>query len=68
MFMLSAGTGFRYIHRQASPDEAPENPIEALKAKNAVYCALVLEEFVKELAALSQEHAALYAPMAPPPS
>ena len=30
--------------------------METLKTKNAVYCALVLEEFVKELAALSQEH------------
>lgn len=28
---------------------------------NAVYCALILDEFLKELAALSQEHSVLHA-------
>ena len=33
--------------------------IEALKIKNAVYCAIVLNEVLKELAAISQEHTVL---------
>lgn len=32
---------------------------ESLKSRNAVYSAVVLDEFVKELAALAQEHAVL---------
>ena len=34
-------------------------PGESVKTRNAVYCAIVMEEFVKELAALSQEHSVL---------
>ncbi|XP_071488542.1 FHF complex subunit HOOK-interacting protein 1B-like isoform X1 [Diadema antillarum] len=34
---------------------------ESLRSRNAVYCAVVLDEFVKELAALAQEHAVLSA-------
>ncbi len=33
---------------------------EFLRNKNAVYCAVVFEEFLKELAALAQEHAVSY--------
>ena len=33
---------------------------EFLRNKNAVYCAVVFEEFLKELAALAQEHAVAY--------
>ena len=55
---LSNKKGFRYNNRQLTPAEPqPANDLETLKTKNAVYCALVLEEFVKELAAISQEHA-----------
>ncbi|XP_062389910.1 FHF complex subunit HOOK-interacting protein 1B isoform X2 [Sardina pilchardus] len=34
-----------------------ERQAEALRVKNAVYCAVVFAEFLKELAALAQEHA-----------
>ena len=54
------------MNRLESMSEAEEsNPIEALRTKNAVYCALVLEEFIKELSALSQEHAVLSSSLTP---
>ncbi|XP_030642645.1 FHF complex subunit HOOK-interacting protein 1B [Chanos chanos] len=34
-----------------------ERQAEALRVKNAVYCAVIFSEFLKELAALAQEHA-----------
>lgn len=34
-----------------------EKQAEALRVKNAVYCAVIFCEFLKELAALAQEHA-----------
>lgn len=37
--------------------ESAEARLATINTKKAIYCALVLEEFVKELAALSQEHA-----------
>ncbi|XP_036282367.1 FHF complex subunit HOOK interacting protein 1B isoform X5 [Pipistrellus kuhlii] len=36
---------------------ATERPGEALRVKNAVYCAVIFPEFLKELAAISQAHA-----------
>lgn len=30
--------------------------MESVKAKNAIFCAVILEEFLKELAAIAQEH------------
>lgn len=36
---------------------APEHQGEALRVKNAVYCAVIFPEFLKELAAISQAHA-----------
>ncbi|XP_067134483.1 LOW QUALITY PROTEIN: FHF complex subunit HOOK-interacting protein 1B-like [Centruroides vittatus] len=48
------GQGYRYISKP-SPD-APEGKLETIKTKNAVLCAVVLEEFLKELAAITQEH------------
>ncbi|KAK3575941.1 hypothetical protein CHS0354_001144 [Potamilus streckersoni] len=51
------GKGFRFINRKMN--DTNDNPVESLKTRNAVYCALVLEEFIKELAALAQEHAVL---------
>lgn len=59
MIYFETGKGFRYFNRTDSPQDSEENPLEALKTKNAVYCAVVLDEFLKELAALSQEHAVL---------
>ncbi|XP_012659314.1 FTS and Hook-interacting protein [Otolemur garnettii] len=35
----------------------PERQGEALRVKNAVYCAVIFPEFLKELAAISQAHA-----------
>ena len=60
--LLRESSGFRYINRPsrgASPQPADNaaSSREILKTKNAVYCALILEEFTKELAAISQEHA-----------
>ena len=63
--MLESGDGFRYVNRSSSSEPPSANPLETLKAKNAVYCAIVLDEFVQELAALSQEHAALHANLVP---
>lgn len=48
------GQGYRYISKP-SPD-ALEGKLESIKTKNAVLCAVVLEEFLKELAAITQEH------------
>ena len=53
--------GFRYINRQSQENNPVAEKMESVKTKNAVYCALVLEEFLKELAAISQEHAVLAA-------
>ncbi|XP_073664657.1 FHF complex subunit HOOK-interacting protein 1B isoform X3 [Tursiops truncatus] len=36
---------------------APDRQGEALRVKNAVYCAVIFPEFLKELAAISQAHA-----------
>ncbi|CAL8342265.1 unnamed protein product [Boreogadus saida] len=44
---IGGGGGASSLERQA----------EALRVKNAVYCAVVFCEFLKELAALAQEHA-----------
>jgi len=61
------GQGFRYFSRQSpvsNSDSLDNDPIfnemtraEATKLKNAVFSAIVLEEFLKELAAMAQEHA-----------
>lgn len=55
--IIQSRTGFRYINRH--PVEPLGDPMESSKIRHAVFCALVLDEFVKELAALSQEHATL---------
>jgi len=61
------GRGFRYYSQPNSISTAQtldDDPIfnemtraEATKLKNAVFSAIVLEEFLKELAAMAQEHA-----------
>ncbi|KAL8598764.1 hypothetical protein ACOMHN_033327 [Nucella lapillus] len=53
---VPGGVGYRFINSLASPD-AHQSP--DIKTWKAVYCALVLEEFLKELAALSLEHSVL---------
>ncbi|XP_012697804.2 FHF complex subunit HOOK interacting protein 1B isoform X1 [Clupea harengus] len=48
------------LFRGATPSSSAsglERQAEALRVKNAVYCAVVFSEFLKELAALAQEHA-----------
>lgn len=48
------------MHLQAAEKvkfDSAEARLATINTKKAVYCALVLEEFLKELAALSQEHA-----------
>ncbi|KAL0985517.1 hypothetical protein UPYG_G00157910 [Umbra pygmaea] len=47
LFRGGAGGGASGLEKQA----------EALRVKNAVYCAVIFSEFLKELAALAQEHA-----------
>ncbi|KAM9805201.1 FHF complex subunit HOOK-interacting protein 1B isoform 2-T2 [Neosynchiropus ocellatus] len=47
LFKGSGGGGVTGLEKQA----------EALRVKNAVYCAVIFSEFLKELAALAQEHA-----------
>lgn len=55
------------VHKFASPQNSPKKSLSKntfkrknpKTAKNAVYCIVVLEEWLKELAAISQEHALL---------
>ncbi|XP_054723761.1 FHF complex subunit HOOK interacting protein 1B-like [Uloborus diversus] len=51
---ISDGHGYRYISKP-NPFSL-EGEMEAVKARNAILCAVVLEEFLKELAAIAQEH------------
>ncbi|XP_071042061.1 FHF complex subunit HOOK-interacting protein 1B isoform X2 [Parasteatoda tepidariorum] len=51
---ISDGHGYRYVSKPAP--FSLEGEIESIKAKNAILCAVVLEEFLKELAAIAQEH------------
>lgn len=57
--ILQGARGFRYINYQNRPHDISENPMDSPKIRNAVFCAVILEEFVKELAAFSQEQAVL---------
>ncbi|CAI9734644.1 Hypothetical predicted protein [Octopus vulgaris] len=56
---MPGGRGYRYINQQSPNEHFEVNPMENLRTRNAVHCAIVLEEFLKELAALSQEHSVL---------
>lgn len=54
---VAGGVGYHFINDfQRDTQDSHE---ELLKTWNAVYCALVLEEFLKELSALSLEHSLL---------
>ncbi|KAK7097514.1 FHF complex subunit HOOK-interacting protein 1B-like isoform X2 [Littorina saxatilis] len=55
---VGGGVGYRFINSRRQ--DTSDSPEEFLKEWNAVYCALLLEEFLKELAALSLEHSVLY--------
>ncbi|XP_071087601.1 FHF complex subunit HOOK-interacting protein 1B-like isoform X3 [Haliotis cracherodii] len=54
---VPGGVGYLFINR--THDEPSNSAEESLKTWNAVYCAIILDEFTKELAALAQEHAIL---------
>uniref|UniRef100_A0A3Q2DL83 FHF complex subunit HOOK-interacting protein 1B n=1 Tax=Cyprinodon variegatus TaxID=28743 RepID=A0A3Q2DL83_CYPVA len=45
------------LFRGGSGSSGLEKQAEALRVKNAVYCAVIFCEFLKELAAMAQEHA-----------
>ncbi|XP_035224048.1 FTS and Hook-interacting protein-like isoform X2 [Stegodyphus dumicola] len=51
---ISDGHGYRYVSKPTP--YSLEGEMESVKAKNAILCAIVLEEFLKELAAIAQEH------------
>ncbi|GIX97207.1 FTS and Hook-interacting protein [Caerostris extrusa] len=51
---ISDGQGYRYVSKPTP--YSLEGEMESVKAKNAIFCAVVLEEFLKELAAIAQEH------------
>lgn len=46
----------RFPRRPSVESTFGMDAMESVKTKNAVYCAVVLEEFTKELAAICQEH------------
>ena len=46
-----------YIKQQKQEREKEEKKLRELRTKNAVYASIVLAEFLKELAAIAQEHA-----------
>ncbi|ELT88159.1 hypothetical protein CAPTEDRAFT_183880 [Capitella teleta] len=56
--LLGDNKGFRYLNLRGGRSDAVD-PMEAVRTKNAVYCALVLEEFLKELSAVAQQHSVL---------
>ncbi|XP_064636306.1 FHF complex subunit HOOK-interacting protein 1B-like isoform X2 [Lineus longissimus] len=56
-----SGGGYRYINSRTANIQDRRSEVESQKTKNAVYAAIVLEEFLKELAAISQEHSVLQA-------
>lgn len=55
---IPGNRGVLFINKKPEVPRQPGSG-ESAKTRNAVYCAIVMEEFVKELAALSQEHAVL---------
>jgi len=59
--LLDNQRGVLFINQsQSSPTSSAANktstPTLEVRTKNAVYCAIVFKEFLKELAAISQEH------------
>ena len=61
--LLDNQRGVFFINQsQSSPGPSPATanqmsaPTLEVRTKNAVYCAVVFKEFLKELAAISQEH------------
>lgn len=59
--VLDNQRGVLFINQsQSSPTSTPANkmstPVLEVRTKNAVYCAIIFREFLKELTAISQEH------------
>lgn len=46
--------GFKYFSHKAM--ETQEATLDAMRTKNVVYCAIILSQFLQELAAISLEH------------
>ncbi|XP_076117616.1 FHF complex subunit HOOK-interacting protein 1B-like isoform X2 [Mytilus galloprovincialis] len=55
--IIPGGKGYRYVNQRQQ--NIPDNPMDSPKTRHSVYCAVILDEFVKELAAICQEHAVL---------
>ncbi|GFX72240.1 FTS and Hook-interacting protein [Trichonephila clavipes] len=55
---ISDGQGYRYVSKPTP--YSLEGEMESVKAKNAIFCAVILEEFLKELAAIAQEHSIIH--------
>ncbi|KAI8798829.1 FTS and Hook-interacting protein [Biomphalaria glabrata] len=53
-------TAYRFLSSGNAQSPGSQAGIHSLATWNAVYCALILDEFLKELAALSQEHSVLH--------
>jgi len=58
--LLDNRRGAYYANKQPKPEAVVARETqEMMEKKNAIYCAVVFKEFLKELAAISQEHAFL---------
>lgn len=59
--LLGNRQGARYLPQSPVGVQAAgmQDSPEFVEKKNAIYCALILKEFLKELAAISQEHTVL---------
>lgn len=54
---LREGQGLHALSGASLARPSAEKQSEALRVKNAVYCAVIFSEFLKELAAIAQAHA-----------
>jgi hypothetical protein len=52
--VVQGSKGFKYFSHKAM--ESQEATLDAMRTKNVVYCAILLSQFLQELAAISQEH------------
>lgn len=57
--IIPGGKGYRYVNQRQPSVPDNRDPMDSPKTHNSVYCAVILDEFVKELAAICQEHAVL---------
>lgn len=57
--LLDNKRGAFYTNKQPKAPTVARETQDIMEKKNAIYCAVVFKEFLKELAAISQEHAFL---------